>query len=53
LVLTFPSTLPIPELSIKPEYRGVLCVTQPPQGMRAVGFESFHLRAVCSVERTT
>ena len=30
LVLTFPSTLPIPELSIKPEYRGVLCVVQPP-----------------------
>ena len=28
-VLTFPSTLPIPELSIKPEYRGVLCVLQP------------------------
>ena len=34
LVLTFPTTLPIPELSIKPEYRGVLCVTQPPHRNR-------------------
>ena len=27
----FPLPFPIPELSIKPEYRGVLCVVQPPR----------------------
>ncbi len=43
LVLTFPTTLPIPELSNQTRYRGVLCVVQPPPGKRAVGFESFRV----------